>query len=125
MLNDMMIARNFGRSEFQCKCSYNCGRMVVDITLITIAQLLRNKFGVGVVRSGNRCLQHNIDEDGLPNSFHTLGMAVDLNYKHGNVHEWAREIEALGFGEWVQVVKYADDYYGEEQGFIHIEIDYD
>jgi len=113
----MKVSKNYKREEYSCKCG--CGFMAVDITLITIAQLLRDKYGSGTVRSGCRCKKHNDEtKNSNPNSFHVLGMAVDLSFKSGNVHEWAREIEVMGFMEWVQVVKY------EEDNFCHIEIDY-
>lgn len=116
-LKDMQVAPNLKRSEFLCKCNNGCGFMAVDITLVTIAQLLRNKFGICIVLSGCRCQKHNKEVGGHHNSYHTKGMAVDISFKNGNVHEWERAINEFGFGEWVQVVKYEDD------NFIHVELD--
>ena len=111
----MRISNNFSREEFACKCG--CGFMSVDITLVTIAQVLRNKFNTTTIRSGCRCKAHNIDIKGHENSYHTLGMAVDLSCEKGHPHEWIALLEKLGLTLYTDIVIHKKD------NFIHVELE--
>lgn len=71
------ISKNFSRSEFACEdgCEFNC----VDIELLGILEALRHHFGEPVtITSGNRCRRRNMFVGGFDQSYHILGMAVDI-----------------------------------------------
>lgn len=75
------ISENFDRSEFKCKCG--CGRDNISMDLVNKLQRLRNFYGSAlVINSGCRCIKHNADEGGKPDSAHICegkdGEAVDL-----------------------------------------------
>lgn len=66
--------------EFECKCKYDeCTRTLVLESVLKSFSLLRSVFRLAlIVNSGFRCQRHNKKEGGLPNSFHTIGSALDL-----------------------------------------------
>lgn len=72
------ISRHFSRWEFACRCG--CGQDVVDVLLVGMLEDIRYHYGDRSVNlsSGNRCPQHNKDEDGGEFSQHLLGKAADF-----------------------------------------------
>ena len=77
--------RYWSRDEFKCRCGeYHdpyCNGFPVepDQTLVELVDDLRHSFGrPGHRSSGIRCYQHNIDSNGVKNSKHTRGKALDF-----------------------------------------------
>lgn len=66
--------------EYKCKChSKYCTRTLVYSPTVSKFQLVRRIFGEPItVNSAFRCQFHNAEVGGLPNSYHTLGSALDL-----------------------------------------------
>ena len=67
----------FKPEEFACKCG--CGGSTVDPDLAGKLDAIREICGFPlIISSGFRCLAHNTDVGGHPNSAHMRGLAVDL-----------------------------------------------
>lgn len=72
------ISTNFNRSEFACKCG--CGQDSVDAELITILEIIREKFNLPIeINSGNRCVVYNKSVGGGVSSQHLKGRAADID----------------------------------------------
>lgn len=68
---------NFNLDEFECKCG--CGQNRILHTLIDELQMARDIAGVPfVIRSGYRCITHNMAVGGASKSAHLAGEAVDI-----------------------------------------------
>lgn len=71
------IAKHFDRSEFACQCG--CGFDTVDTELLDLLQHIRASFDAPVsIESGARCVTHNTNEGGYPESQHLDGRAADI-----------------------------------------------
>ena len=70
-------------SEFKCKCdNERCHYTLVSSLLMTRWYAFRKAMGTPIpVTSGFRCQTHNEKVGGKPESYHTLGMAIDISYK--------------------------------------------
>ena len=71
----------FGRHEFVCKCGEHCSGYPVEPseTLVRFLDAFREAVGEPVyVGSGVRCVQHNADVGGAPQSRHLYGDAADI-----------------------------------------------
>lgn len=71
---------NFCTTEFSSKDGQDSPYpMVVKMALIELCNEIRSEFGKPViVTSGYRSPSHNAKVGGVPNSYHTKGMAADL-----------------------------------------------
>ena len=66
----------FGRYEFQCEC---CGREEMDSDFLLRLSIARAEAGVQfIINSGWRCVPHNREVGGVPDSAHKHGYAVDI-----------------------------------------------
>jgi uncharacterized protein YcbK (DUF882 family) len=73
------MSKNFQRKELACK---HCGQEVHSPELIAVLELVRLKFKSPVIiTSGYRCLEHNDNVGGAPNSKHIYGIAADIKVK--------------------------------------------
>ena len=78
-----MHTQNFCEYEFICHCG-KCAHSVphaniVNERLITALQQARNKLNAPIyITSGRRCKKHNAKIGGVPNSYHTQGLAADV-----------------------------------------------
>ncbi len=82
----MKLSAHYDRSEFACKCG--CGYDTVDTELLTLLNIVRNRFEAPVtINSGCRCVEHNeqvqkeVNADYVPyssKSQHLLGRAADI-----------------------------------------------
>jgi len=62
----------FKPAEWQCRCG--CGLDRIDMRLLQILDLIRERFGHPIViTSGCRCQEHNTAVGGRPRSAHLLG----------------------------------------------------
>lgn len=63
--------------EFECRC---CGEHLIDESVVTKINLIRIKLGVPLyINSSFRCITHNKDVGGKPNSMHLLGYAINVS----------------------------------------------
>jgi uncharacterized protein YcbK (DUF882 family) len=77
------LTRNFSRREFACKCG--CGFDDIDRRVAIAAQVIRDVLGEPLrVNSGCRCEARNAAVGGVPNSYHTEGLAADLSCAAGS-----------------------------------------
>lgn len=114
---DDHIKANFRRSEFACKCG--CGFDGIDPALAEICQTIRDAIGEPItINSGCRCAAHNRKVGGVPNSYHTQGLAADLSCSRGagdlfaairNLYD-AGKLLRLGFCQ-----------YYRKKNFVHID----
>jgi len=74
-----MFSPYFHRSEFECKCE--CGFNTVDIQLLRLLELIRQRFGPVTITSACRCDFHNASVGGSKFSQHKLGTAADIQVK--------------------------------------------
>jgi hypothetical protein len=82
-----MITKNFSRSEVACKCG--CGIDLISLELMCKLQIIRDQyfsvFNEGLILNcGCRCVQHNDEVGGKPDSAHLttdkkVGEAVDIS----------------------------------------------
>ncbi len=110
------MAKYFTDDEFRCKCGKCEGlpRFGMHSRLLTVMDAIREKVGQPViVTSGYRCPAHNAAVGGVPDSYHTQGIAADIYCDGVSVDSlaWiADECGADGIGR----------YYG--QGFVHVDV---
>ena len=125
------LSKNWSRLEFRCRCAERghdwCGGAApISEKLIALLQLVRDKAGVSLycvhssnpnAGSGFRCIPYNDLVKGVPDSYHTLGMAADIwstKLSALEIYTIALEaIEELGYG-WCKL--YVD------KNFVHIDI---
>ena len=92
------LSRNFSRSEFACKGTACCSHSApITTELITALEALRDKVGMEIrIMSGFRCRTHNKAVGGALNSYHTLGMAADIQCAHLKPAELYAVADKLG-----------------------------
>jgi len=72
------LSENFREEEFLCRCC-GAGHGKMHPQLIIGLQLLRDRVKAPLtVTSGFRCVEHNRAVGGVPNSYHTQGLAADV-----------------------------------------------
>ena len=71
------LSEHFSRSEFACQCG--CGVCDVSPDLLRRLEHARDLAGISFsIRSGCRCLKHNADEKGKPDSAHLAGVPGEI-----------------------------------------------
>lgn len=94
-INDIQIAKFFNLSEFQCPC---CSRVIIHSELLKYLIKLRNLIQEPIyINSGYRCNKENKKVDGTKNSYHKLGMAVDISVKIKSIMDLAEFAHSVGF----------------------------
>lgn len=76
------LTLNFDRKEFACPC---CGICLINTELVKTLQDIREIVGPMHINSGYRCEKHNMEVDGVPNSAHTRGLAVDISVQNNQI----------------------------------------
>ena len=77
------LSKNFNSSEFICKCG--CGLNNLDPRVVNMCQTIRDGIGIPItINSACRCEKHNANVNGVPNSYHTQGLAADLSCSIGS-----------------------------------------
>jgi len=79
------LTKNLSASEFACRCKYDdcTHKLVADMRLALAIQDAADHFSVGgkkvkiEITGPNRCIKHNADEGGEPNSMHIHCIAAD------------------------------------------------
>lgn len=76
------LTKGLNLEEFDCKCKYtDCAYTFIDSSLLESYKKSREKFNRPLyINSGFRCQKHNADSNGVPNSKHTLGHAIDISF---------------------------------------------
>lgn len=107
-------SEHFRREEFACACGCGFGMTEMSEFLIAVLENLRAKIGRPItINSGGRCVYHNHQVGGVPNSAHTRGTAVDIAC-YGGEDRW--KIVKLALSAGIHGV-------GIAQGFIHLDVD--
>ena len=109
----MQISAHFKSEEFACRCG--CGLDSVNLGLVAGLERLRAALGRPIrVTSGVRCAIHNARVGGVAGSYHTRGMAADIQVPGASLPEVFRaaaKVRAFGgIGAY------------EKQGFLHVDI---
>ena len=113
---EKQLTDNFHLSEFACKCG--CGADHIDLRLVAMVQTIRTLFGKPIyITSGVRCETHNAspEVDGLENSAHLTGKAVDIGCTSSTVRHRLVQLLMYGSDEINRI--------GLAKTFIHIDID--
>ena len=75
-----MVGKYFHEAEWECHCG--CGQNEVHQELVDMMDALRAHVGKPViVHCVNRCVRHNHNVGGHPNSYHIEGKACDFHVK--------------------------------------------
>jgi len=88
------LTANIRRSEMTCQCG--CGYDCADYELLTVVQdsadFFKHRDSADKVRilvkSGDRCPDHNRKEGGADNSYHLYAKAMDYVVQTWNGHAW-------------------------------------
>lgn len=109
------VGKFFSENEFACKCwRHNGLDHVIDKRLVDLLDAIRERVGEPVyITSGYRCPEHNAEVGGVPNSFHTQGIACDIYCDGVSVEELAQIAEECG-------AQGVGRYYS--QGFVHVDV---
>ncbi|ADE57224.1 YcbK family protein [Aminobacterium colombiense] len=72
-----MLSEHFSRTELACRCG--CDRCDIKPKLLSLLEKIRSLVGTPIfINSGYRCPTHNKRIGGVPNSWHTQGVAADI-----------------------------------------------
>lgn len=98
VLQGIQLSKNFNALEFANTEDGNA-ILVPDITLFTKLQLLRNEVGPVEITSGYRTKEYNEKVGGIPNSYHTHGLAADVRFNHSKYskRQLTELFRAIGF----------------------------
>jgi uncharacterized protein YcbK (DUF882 family) len=107
------LSSHFSTAEFCCK---HCGRFKIVGNLITSLEELR---ALGpepiIINDGYRCVEHNQEVGGAPNSEHVRGMAADIRIQGLSLQQmYARAEQVQGFKNGGIGVY--------DEGFIHVDV---
>jgi len=110
-INNIIIAPHFNLSEFACPC---CKRVMLHPKLLAKLVELRDVLEKPVyITSGYRCFEYNRKVGGVANSYHLIGLAVDIKVKDINLIQllaYAEEIDFAGIGFY------------EKKNFLHLDV---
>lgn len=77
-LTRSVLSDHFKLAEYHCKCD-DCVTTIVAPLLVNACECLRTLVGEPLqITSGYRCKSHNEKVGGADDSYHTLGLAVDI-----------------------------------------------
>lgn len=100
------IGHNLSIKEMECKCHLpTCHFTLINYKLILAWERLRKSYGKPLtVTSGFRCQEHNQNVQGVVNSKHTTGSAIDISFLNKSSHEIACIIRlADSFFEYIKI----------------------
>jgi len=95
-INYIKIAYFFNLKEFECPC---CKKVMLHSNLLSKLIKLRDLIKEPLyINSGFRCIIENKKVGGVDNSFHLIGMAVDVSVRTISIQELLYFAEAQKFG---------------------------
>ena len=110
-INELELTPYFKLSEFACPC---CKRVMLHPRLLNKLTELREIIARPVyLTSGYRCTEYNRKVGGVINSYHLIGLAVDIKVREINIMELlevCEEIDFTGIGLY------------EKKDFLHLDI---
>jgi zinc D-Ala-D-Ala carboxypeptidase len=109
------LSKNFSKSEFACPC----GKCVLHIEprLVEALQKLRDLADSPIkITSGYRCVSHNRQVGGSPNSQHIKGIAADIVIQDNTVEEMAMLAAQIPWFRSGGIGVYP------QNGFIHVDV---
>lgn len=104
--SEKKLSTNFKVKEFACKDGSD--KILIDTDLVNLLQKIRSHFNKSVkITSGYRTESHNKKVGGATNSYHTKGMACDIQVS--GVHPilvamYAEKLNAGGIGVYSNFV---------------------
>jgi len=111
LINSIKIAEHFLLSEFECPC---CNRVMVSPDLLRKLEVLRMLVSRPIyISSGYRCNKENIKVGGVKNSYHKIGLAVDVYVKDYFLSDLLFHAQELGFN--------GIGFY-EKENFLHLDV---
>jgi hypothetical protein len=95
----VQLSKNFNSYEFRCglgsPCS--CSTILIDDKLVDYLQKIRDHFGKSItITSAYRCPSYNKSIGGATGSYHSKGMATDIQVKGVTPREVAKYAESIG-----------------------------
>jgi len=96
-MNDFQISKYYYLKDFQCPC---CQTVKIANRLVELLDEASRQLGMPLkINSAYRCPKHNAEVGGVPNSYHTQGLAVDLELpsKFKTLDEFAEFLRRIGF----------------------------
>lgn len=107
----------FDREEFECNCGGKyCNGFPVEPSalLVKTAEKVRTHFGkAAIISSGVRCETHNKNVDGVVNSRHLRGTAMDFRISG------KKAAEVLAYVQSLPEVRYA---YAIDSNYVHMDV---
>lgn len=110
------LSTNFTLDEFLCRCCGN-GEGLIHPNLVIGLQMLRDLVKRPIIiNSAYRCPKHNAEIGGVPNSYHTQGMAADIYVIGLTPYELA--------GQAARVPMFLNGGIGiyPKRGFVHVDV---
>ena len=102
-LNHIVIAPNFCLDEFACKC---CKAVMIDPKMLRYLQCTRDLLKCPVaITSGYRCIKHNTEVNGHPDSGHMAGRCVDVLAPHVTRKVFMDAVQQVG---WPHIKEYSN-----------------
>lgn len=95
----VQLSKNFNSYEFRCGLgrSCPCSTILIDDKLVEYLQKIRDHFGKPVtITSAYRCPSYNRTVSKATSSYHTKGMACDIQVKGVTPREVAKYAESIG-----------------------------
>lgn len=106
---------HFTMEDFRCKC---CGSTDLKDELLIKLQALRYLLKLPItVNSAYRCPVHNKAVNGVDNSEHTKGQAVDISFKGTTLAELQRIYETI-----VNLKMFSTVIFYKKSKFIHVDV---
>lgn len=93
---DIVLSMEFDLADFDCKCKRpECSITLVDDNLVDGLTQLSLVFPIISINSGFRCVAHNKEVGGEPNSFHMSGKAADIHTPFASPKEILQAADAI------------------------------
>ncbi len=113
--HDEPLSADFRLKEFHCRCDRpDCQVTYISEELVNGLQIIRNDLGPLLIDSAFRCVVHNREVGGKPDSKHLLGIAADV--RHYRLPAIEIRIAAL------EIEVFEQGGIGEYKDFVHLDV---